>query len=63
MQKEFSPRSAGGVGYDHANLAESNKHRNLIGIKPGAKAKSSHRVNVANRDHDSTPGSLHPADL
>jgi hypothetical protein len=36
MQKEFSPRSAGGAGCDHASLAEPSKQHSLDAIKPGA---------------------------
>ena len=56
MQTKDSPCRAGGTGSNPCQPRESNKHRNLIGIKPGAKPKSSHRVNVADdRDHDLTP--------
>ena len=56
MNTEDSPRRAGGTGSNPCQPRETNKHRNLIRIKPAAKAKSSHRVNVADdRDHDLTP--------
>jgi hypothetical protein len=47
MQKEFSPRSAGGTGYDRADPAETSKHTNLGAITPSATNPDSEPARLA----------------